>query len=132
MKLAGVEKNGSWLFSQWNLTYRVGWSQICSAVWLIYNYTTDPEIIVGGTDGETKVEIKNADDIMSIEESGNMTIRGMSDIIKVPLSITFFNQLDLVRVTVACANAEFAEADYKKFNLSMCQFLDSAEIAMYR
>ena len=42
-----------------------------------------------------------------------------------------FNQLDLVRVTVACANEEFAEADYKKFNLSMCQYLDSAELAMY-
>ena len=46
--------------------------------------------------------------------------------------ITFYNQTDLVRATVACATEEFREADYQRFNLSMCQFMDSAELAMYR
>ena len=70
-------------------------------------------------------------EILSLEEYGRLTIRGISDMIKVPLSITFFNQLDFVRVYVACATEEFDHADYKDFNLSMCQFMDSVEIAMY-
>ncbi len=61
-----------------------------------------------------------------------MTVRGISEMIRVPLMITFFNQLDLVKASVACATEEFTEADYRSFNLSMCQFMDSAELAMYR
>lgn len=38
---------------------------------------------------------------------------------------------DLVRVSVLSVNEEFSEADYKKFNFSMCQFMDSVELNMY-
>lgn len=131
MKLLGVEKDGGWLYSEWRLTYRVGWEHILNAVSLIYHYTKDPEIISGDAEGDKPVSVDNADEIKSLEESGRLTIRGVSDIIKVPLSITFFNQLDYVRLYVACATEEFETADYKEFNLSMCQFMDSAEIAMY-
>ena len=68
---------------------------------------------------------------MALEESGSLTIRGFSKLIGAPLMLVFFNQLDMVRAYVACATEEFAEADYKAFNLSMCQFMDSAELAMY-
>ncbi|MBO4414335.1 MAG: hypothetical protein IKX86_06510 [Clostridia bacterium] len=131
MKLLGVEKDGGWLYSEWNLTYRVGWENICRAAALIYQYTSDPEIIVGDADGDRRANVNDENDVMSLDEYGRLTIRGVSRIIKVPLSITFFNQLDFVRATVACATEEFAEADYKNFNLSMCQFMDSAELAMY-
>ena len=131
MKLLGVEKRENHLYSEWNLTYRVGWHQIVKAAALIYQYTEDPEILTGDAGGESKVSLKNAEEILNLEEMGYLTIRGMSEILKVPVMITFFNQLDLVRVTVISATEEFAEADYQKFNLSMCQYLDSAEIAMY-
>ncbi|MBP5256064.1 MAG: hypothetical protein J6Z80_03310 [Clostridia bacterium] len=131
MKLLGVEKDGAWLFSEWNLTYRVGWEHILRAAALIWEYTEDPEIIVGDASGESVVEIGGPDDVSSIGESGWLTVRGVSKIIGVPLSVTFFNQLDLVRATVACANEEFSKADYREFNLSMCQFMDSAELSMY-
>ncbi|MBQ6677449.1 MAG: hypothetical protein IJU75_01930 [Clostridia bacterium] len=131
MKLLGVEKDGAWLFSEWNLTYRVGWEHILRAAALIWEYTEDPEIIVGDASGERAVKIGGPDDVSSIEESGRLTVRGVSKIIGVPLSVTFFNQLDLVRATVACANEEFSKADYREFNLSMCQFMDSAELSMY-
>ena len=132
MKLLGVEKRGNSLYSEWNLTFRVGWGQICKAALLIYQYTEDPEILIGDAGNESKVSVNDAQEILSLEESGYLTIRGMSEIIKVPIMITFFNQMDLVRVTVISTTEEFAEADYKQFNLSMCQYLDSAELAMYR
>ena len=131
MKLLGVEKDGNWLYSEWRLTYRVGWEHICSAASLIYRYTEEAEILVGDADGEKKITVENPDEIKSLDEYGYLTIRGMSQIIKVPVMITFYNQTDLVKATVACATEEFAEADYKEFNLSMCQFMDSVEIAMY-
>ena len=134
MKLLGVEKrnNGKdWLCSEWALTYRVGWEQIVRSASLIWRYTKDPEIITGDAYGEAQAVIREADDVQKLEESGWLTVRGTSEILKVPVMITFFNQTDLVRVTVAAMTEEFAEADYRRFNLSMCQFMDSAEIAMY-
>ena len=131
MKLLGVEKRGDWLYSEWTLTYRVGWDQICSAASLIRQYTKEPEILIGDSGGEKIAEVKNADDIAALQEYGYLTIRGVSDMIRVPLTITFYNQTDFVRASVACATEEFMEADYKQFNLSMCQFMDSVELAMY-
>ncbi len=131
MTLSGVERDGGWLYSEWRLTYRVGWEQICAAAALIFKYTEDPEIIVGDADGDKQMTVKDAEEIKALDEYGRLTVRGKSQIIKVPLSVTFFNQSDFVRAYVACATEEFEEADYKKFNLSMGQFMDSAEIAMF-
>ena len=132
MKLLGVAKRDNSLYSEWTLTFRVGWNSICKAVMLIYQYTKDPELFAGGVEGESRITVKKAEEILSIEESGSLTVRGLSEILEVPVMITFFNQTDLVRVTVISATEEFKEADYKQFNLSMCQFMDSAELAMYR
>lgn len=131
MKLMGVEKEGDWLYSEWRLTYRAGWDNICKASSLIYQYTKDPEILTGDSYDKRVADVKDEKDVLDLEEEGYLTIRGMSEILDVPLMITFYNQTDMVRVTVACASEEFMEADYRNFNLSMCQFMDSAEIAMY-
>lgn len=131
MKLLGVEKLENCLYSEWSLTYRVGWEHICSAASLICQYTKDPEIFAGDADGGREVTVNSAEEINELEEEGYLTIRGVSEILKVPVMITFYNQLDLVKVTVISAAEEFMEADYKNFNLSMCQFMDSIEIAMY-
>ena len=131
MKLMGVEKDGAWLYSEWALTYRVGWGHICKAAALLYQYTEDPEVMTGGAEGSSTAAVKDENDIMSLEEAGYLTIRGTSEIFRIPLMITFINQSDIVRAHIACATEEFQEADYKNFNLSMCQFMDSAEIAMF-
>ena len=131
MKLSGVEKEGGWLYSEWRLTYPVGWEQICKAASLIYAYTKSPEILTGDASGESAAAVRDAKEIPALEESGCLTIRGVSEIIRVPLMITFYNQTDFVKASVACATEEFEEADYKRFNLSMCQFMDSVELAMY-
>ena len=49
-----------------------------------------------------------------------------------PYIVTFMNQTNVVDVNVAQATAEFSEADYQKFNMSLCQYMDSIELAMYR
>ncbi len=131
MKLMGVEKRGGWLYSEWRLTYRVGWEHILKAAALIWQYTKEPELLLSDAEGERKASVGSEEDVMALEESGSLTIRGFSKLIGAPLMLVFFNQLDMVRAYVACATEEFAEADYKAFNLSMCQFMDSAELAMY-
>lgn len=131
MKLLGVEKRGGWLYSEWNLTYRAGWKMILSAANLIREYTKDAEIFTGDASGEKQVEPDEEKGLSELEEAGYLTIRGTSEIFRIPLMITFINQSDIVRAHIACATEEFQEADYKNFNLSMCQFMDSAEIAMF-
>lgn len=92
----------------------------------------DPELFTGSANGEAKVSPQSAGEVLELEESGYLTVRGVSEILQVPVMITFYNQLYTVRVTVISATEEFAEADYKRFNLSMCQFMDSIELEMYR
>lgn len=128
MLLVGMKESNGWILSRWNLTYRVGWENICKAVQSVYEYYTQCEIL---SDNNT-VTIDNKEDIMKLDEAGTLTIRGISTIIKVPIMITFMNQTNVVDVNVAQATGEFAEADYQKFNMSLCQYMDSIELAMYR
>lgn len=128
MLLAGVKESGGWLISRWNLTYRVGWEHICKAVHAAYEFYSQPEVL---TD-EVPAAAGKKEDILKLDERGSMTIRGMSTIINVPIMITFYNQTNAVDVNVAKATSEFSAADYEKFNISLCQYMDSIELAMYR
>lgn len=128
MLLIGVKASNGWLLSRWNLTYRVGWEHICKAVCAAYESYMQPEIL---TDNKPAA-IGTRDDILKLEEKGSMTIRGLSTILKVPVMITFVNQTNVVDVNVAQATDEFSETDYQKFNISLCQYMDSMELAMYR
>lgn len=128
MLLRELQENNGWISSRWQLTYRVGWEHICKAVHSMYEFYAQTEIL--NNDGP--VAIRHRDDILKLEENGKLTIRGMSTILKVPVMITFMNQLDIVEVFVAQATDEFLETDYQTFNLSLCQFMDSIELAMYR
>lgn len=127
MMLRGVKKEVDWQYSEWQLTYPIGWDSICRGIMPVYEDIKDAEILV---DGET-VAVSKKEEIPEIRESGRLTIRGMSSILNVPVMLTFYNQLALVRATVAAAG-EYAETDYERFNLSMCQYMDSIELAMYR
>lgn len=127
MVLIGVTEENKWLRSSWNLTYRIGWNHICKGVHAIFDYYEHIEILVNGQ----PVEINNKDDILTIDENNNLMVRGISTIIKCPIMITFYNQLSRVDVSVPCINDEFKEADYQKFNMSLCQYLDSIELSMY-
>ncbi len=127
MLLIGVREENGWLAASFNLTYPASWEKICKAVSKSFNYFGDTEILVDGV----AVAIDSNDEILNLEEAGSMTIRGMSKIIKVPLMITFFNQLKTVNVAVASITEEFKETDYQKFNMSLGEFMDSLELSMY-
>lgn len=128
MLLVGVRESNGWLLSRWNLTYRVGWKHICKAVNAVYDLYEQQEVLVDNK----PVVVGSKEDILKLDEAGNLTIRGVSKIIEVPIMITFMNQTKVVDVNVAQATSEFLEADYQKFNMSMCQYMDSIELAMYR
>lgn len=128
MLLIGVKASNGWLLSRWNLTYRVGWEHICKAIHAAYESYMQPEIL---TDNKPAA-IGTRDDILKLKEKGSMTFRGLSTILKVPVMITFVNKTNVVDVNVAQATDEFSEADYQKINVSLCQYMDSMELAMYR
>lgn len=128
MLLIGVKEENGWLLSRWNLTYKVGWEHICKAACAIFDYYDGLEILV---DGEA-VEVSSKEDVLHLDEARDLVVRGMSRIIKVPLMITFYNQTNAVSVSVAGATDEFKEADYQRFNMSLGQYMDSIELAMYR
>ena len=129
MHLIGVKEDGGWDLSRWELTYRIGWDKIKKAVALAYEFYDHVEILVDNI----PVDVKCKEDILKIEERGNMVIRGQSKIINnQPVMIVFYNQLAAVDVNVARMSDEFNDTNYEKFNHSMCQFLDSIELAMYR
>ena len=128
MLLLGVEKENGWLFAEYRSTYRVGWEHICKGVKLAYDYYDNVEVLVD----DKIININSKEQVMELEEAGNMIIRGISKIIGVPLMITFYNQLQVVRCSVGCVTEEFQVADYEKFNKSLAQYMDSLEIAMFR
>ena len=128
MLLVGVKEQNGWLLSRWNLTYRVGWEQICKAAQSVFDYYQGLEILVD--DRAAMVADKAA--VTSLQEGRTLTIRGMSKIIGSPLMITFYNQTNAVDVNVVKGVEEFKEADYESFNKSLCQYLDSMELAMHR
>ncbi len=128
MHLMGVKEEKGWVSSGWKLTYPASWEQICKGVSALYEFYGDVEILV---DNQV-VDIKDHSDIMNIPEGGRMVIRGFSKIIKAPVMITFMNQMKDVFVTVPETCNEFTNVTYEKFNHSMCQYLDSVELAMHR
>lgn len=128
MLLIGVKENNGWLMSRWNLTYGVGWTEILKACTFSSDFYDKFEILVDNK----VVSVQNKEENMNLKEAGDLTFRGISKIIKVPIMITLYNQLDIVDVNVAMATEEFSQADYEKFNKSLAQYLNSIELSMYR
>ena len=127
MHLLGVRENDGWLESAWEFTYRVGWAHIQTAVYEVYDAFEKPEVLVRGE----HVDIDNKEEIKELEEELNMSIRGYCPLIKNRLMIIFHNQVKTVTVVMSTDDGEYKEADYEKFNHSMCEFMSSIEINMF-
>ena len=128
MLLRDLREQDGWIYSSWDLTYPTGWEGILKAAETIYEYYTGCEVLADGS----HAPLRTSKDIASIPEVGNLTVRGLSTILGVPVMITFYNQTRAVEVLVAAASDEFKDTDYRKFNISMCQYMDSIELAMSR
>ena len=127
MLLVGEHEEDGWIYSTFNLTYRVAWEQLLLAVYGAYRFFSDPEVLVDGK----PVEIGDPAEILTIAEDRNIMLRGISTVIAAPLMITFYNQVHFVNVSVGAVNDEFRDTDYEKYNKSMCQLMDSMEIMMH-
>lgn len=127
MVLLGVKKEGNWLKSSWQSTYVMNWEGILNAVYSLFNNYTQQEILLNGD----LAELSDKDDIFALEERSCIVIRGVSTIIKVPIMITFYNQSRRVDAYVQCTTKEFEDADYQNFNISLGQYMDSIELAMF-
>lgn len=92
----------------------------------MYDDLKDAELFV---DGE-KVSLSTPDDISALHESGRLTIRGVSDVLKHPLMITLYNQIRTVDATVH-QSGEFASSDYESFNKALAPYMSSLEIVIY-
>lgn len=130
MVLLGVKAEGPWLISSWKLAYGVGWMNICKAALCMYPDLIDGEILLAGFASPKRAEISCVDDILNFEESNTLIIRGASRLVKARIEVIFHNQLQFIDVCVE-RNDKFTEADYKNFNKSICQYLDSIEIHMH-
>ena len=130
MLLIDVKNKGGWLYSEWQLTYPTGWNGILNAAYGLYDTFSEPEILIDAD--STPVPVKSKQDIAGIGEAGSLMIRGISAFLHVPVMISFLNQTNAVRAVVAAATDEFKNADYKSFNLSVGQLMDSIELAMHR
>ena len=64
MVLLDVKENNGWLSSRWNLTYSIGWLQICKAVNSVYQYYNNAELLTDGM----QVNISKPDDILKLDE----------------------------------------------------------------
>lgn len=73
MLLMGVKEENGWLCSQWNLTYGTGWTEITKAVKTAYPYYENVEVLVDNI----KVDLQSAEDVLCLEEGGDMVIRGL-------------------------------------------------------
>lgn len=120
------EKNG-WVLSRWELTYNTGWNNILKGVTKMYNFYDNPEILCD----KKQVNVENVNSISKIKESSYLVLRGISNILKVPISITFYNQLKVIEVSVSMDSDKFKEINYEKLNKSLCQYMDSIEINMF-
>lgn len=127
MLLVEVGASDGFISSRWQLTRREGWEHICNAIYFAYEYFKQPVVLTDNV----PVAIGNQGDILKLEEKGTIAIRGYNTLLKVHLIIIFANQTNIVCVSVLQENDEFSEADYQKFNISMCQYMDSLELAMY-
>lgn len=128
MVLLGVKKEDDWLKSSWQSTYGMNWDDILHAVSSLFDYFTHREILL---DEKNVEKVLGKNDILKLEERSSIVIRGISTIMKVPMMIRFYNQSQTVDVFVQCATKEFEEADYQKFNMSLGQYMDSIELAMF-
>lgn len=72
MLLMGVKEENGWLCSQWNLTYGTGWTEITKAVKTAYPCYENVEVLVDNI----KVDLQSAEEVLCLEEGGDMVIRG--------------------------------------------------------
>lgn len=126
MELLGKKVENGWVNTQWDLKCSVGWQQICNAVSLLYNQFHQPELLTSVMlgQGEKIVTVSSAGEILEIEESSTLTIRGFSMKMNCPLMLNFINQMSVVYVI-------FPEVEnLEDFMNSLTKYMNDVELLM--
>lgn len=129
MVLDGFKIENGWILSQWRLTYHVGWSSIVRGVSKIAVYYEQFEVLTSEKKG-IPVQNIELDKLLETQEKAVLIARGMSKVIGCPMSITFYNQLQMISVQIAQSTNEFNEPTYESLSKSLGQYLDSVELYM--
>ena len=128
MLLSALKEENSWILSRWNLTYESDWAGFLKGIISVYDKYQDFEIIVDGNEYAVTDEAS----IKAIPEGKNITFRGISTVLKVPVMVTFYTGHQAVDVNVAKATYDLFECTYENVNMSLGQYMDGIEIAMFR
>ena len=128
MLLTGVKKEEGWLYSRWRLTYGAGWDTLCRGGERLFSDLDDPEVF---TDGEKQAAIKEAEKILALHEQGRLMVRGLSKTLGIPVMVTFYNQTNVVDLTLPASRDICDSTDYETFNKALAPYVDSLEIAMF-
>ena len=127
MLLIGVKENEGWLYSRWQLTWGIGWLNVCKGGRVLLEDFDKPEVYV---EDEKLEPFADPEDIFKVPERGNMTVRGLSKTLGIPVMVSFTNQVKLVSVTMPASKDVVDTTDYEAFNKEIAPYVDSLEIMM--
>ncbi|MCQ2519139.1 MAG: hypothetical protein MJ107_01270 [Lachnospiraceae bacterium] len=128
MVLMGLKKQGGWVDSQWATTYPTKWEHMRKAAYVLADHYEGYEVLVDGK----KIEAASKEEYLTIPEATALTFRGMSTLLKHPLSITLHKDNNNAVVSVALTTDEYISADYQQVNIMLSPYLDGLEINIFR
>lgn len=137
MVLRDFKEQKEWLFTVWQLTYKVGWKGVLYIAEAMYPYLSQGEILsnAGRADeANLTAKVSGKDNkFMSLldKEEASLTVRGMSKILKCPLQMTIYNQTYVCEASLPVSffkDFDTYENKYRRIAEELGQLLNSAEI----
>lgn len=137
MVLRDFKEQKEWLFTAWQLTYKVGWKGVLYIAEAMYPYLGQGEVLLNaGRVDEANLTAKvsgNDKKFMSLldKEGASLTVRGMSKILKCPLQMAIYNQTYVCEVSLPVSffkDFDTCDNKYRLISESLGQLLNSAEI----
>ena len=138
MVLRNFEEGNGWMTSGWSATWPMGWDMILNCAAACAEDMEHPQLLTvagPGSEAEDKTGVAfgegNGLNREVLAEAGLLTIRGMSRLLGVPVSLTFYNQSPYVTLVFPVSFMDSFDTEdnpYRRISLEMGQFLDSIEI----
>lgn len=137
MVLRDFKEQKEWLFTVWQLTYKVGWKGALYIAEAMYPYLDRGEVLsnAGRADeANLTAKVSGKDNkFMSLldKEGASLTVRGMSKILKCPLQMTIYNQTYVCEASLPVSffkDFDTCENKYRQISETLGQLLNSAEI----
>lgn len=132
MVLRDYKEQGDWLYTAWQLTYKMGWKGVLYVSEAMYPYLEHGEVLANDMNVTEKVSGQDKKFMSLLEdEKSSLTVRGMSKILKCPLQMTLYNQTYVCEALLPLGFfKDFASSDnqYRLIAEQLGQLLNSAEI----